>query len=386
MIARPRTRRGVDPGPPKLSVVIPAYDVASYVGECLASLRSQPFAAYEAIVVDDGSTDATPRILARHARRDPRIRVVRQENAGPSAARNLGVREARGEYLTFVDADDVLPADAWSRMVGSLDATGSDLAVGMLERFTRSRRLRRTHRFATERMRRNHREDRIATTVEEMPSILADVFPVNKVYRRSFWDRTGLEFPVGMNYEDQPVLTQAFLAARGIDVLSDLVYLYRVRADSSSRTQSRHELADLVDRVATKRSTISQVRAHGSPEVVRVLHTEVLPVDMWEYFRGVPGCTDEFWALLREAVNEMWGPDTVPFDQTHVPVQQRLMGWLVSRGRRSDLERLITWLDSFPGDPPVEDERLLHPWRDEPDLPPGVTVLAAHPFELSPPR
>src|SRR6266508_3534238 len=94
---------------PRISVVIPTYNAAATLPETLESVFGQSFTDFEVIVVDDGSTDATPDILAAY---EDRIRVLRKVNEGkPAAARNLGVRAARGEFVAFLDADDCWTKD-----------------------------------------------------------------------------------------------------------------------------------------------------------------------------------------------------------------------------------------------------------------------------------
>ncbi|MFC7757949.1 glycosyltransferase family 2 protein [Catellatospora bangladeshensis] len=115
---------------PRLSVIVPFFDVAEYIGDCLESLRRQTLRELEVILVDDGSRDGSTAIAERCCAADPRFRIVRQENQGLGPARNTGAREAAGEYLTFVDSDDVVPAHAYEAMVGSLDRSGSSLAAG----------------------------------------------------------------------------------------------------------------------------------------------------------------------------------------------------------------------------------------------------------------
>jgi glycosyltransferase involved in cell wall biosynthesis len=357
--------------PPLLSVVLPIYNVEDYLETTLASVSAQSFRAFEVVMVDDGSTDSSADIARARARRDPRFRVVSQTNAGPSAARNAGIEHCVAPYLTFVDGDDTLPRDAWKHMVDTLERTGSDLCVGKLVRDNGKRQ------FATERMEANHAVDREHLRIEQMPRILADVFPVNKVYRRSAWDSLGLSFPEGVFYEDQPVMTKALLAGT-FDVLSETVYHYWIRADQSSTTQLRHKISDLRDRVLTKQMTVESVLAHGSEEVTSTFFDYVLPVDMWEYYRSVPGCSEEYWVLLRDAVREFWNPSTVPFEETWVPVQQRLMGWFVAQDRRTDLEALIAFLDTKGVVQTQVDgvEVFDHPWRTEPGMPAGCILVA----------
>lgn len=93
--------------PPRVSVVIPAYNAANTLDETLASVAGQTFRDYEVVVVDDGSSDATPEILTRHAAGWPQLRWVRQDNAGVSVARNHAVELARGDFIAFLDADDL---------------------------------------------------------------------------------------------------------------------------------------------------------------------------------------------------------------------------------------------------------------------------------------
>ena len=348
--------------PPLVSVVVPVYDVAAYLPDCLASIARQPLVDHEVIVVDDGSPDDCALIVEEAARMDPRIRLHRQTNRGLGAARNVGVGLARGEFLAFADSDDVLPPDAWGPMLASLRRSGADFAVGRAERDDGNRR------WTTPLMERNHRDDLQGVNVRAVPLVLADVFAWNKLFRRSFWDRAGVAFPEGTRYEDQPAMTRAFLQARSFDVLTETVYWWRVREDRSSITQKRHEIADLRDRVETKRTSTALVHEYADAEVTHVFHAEVLPIDMWEYFRAVPGCHAGYWELLVEVVRELWHPGTVPFEQTAVPPQQRLMGWFVAQDRRPDLERLLSWIDK--NRPlPFDGDLLDHPWRSEADVP-----------------
>src|SRR5919198_645962 len=121
---------------PKLSVVVPIYNVEDYLDECLRSLAAQTFGDFEAVLVDDGSTDDSAAIAQRFADADPRFRVVRQANGGLGSARNTGTAEARGDYLAFLDSDDVLPREAYARLIGALERSGSDFASGNMERLT----------------------------------------------------------------------------------------------------------------------------------------------------------------------------------------------------------------------------------------------------------
>lgn len=336
--------------PRLLSVVVPVYNVADYVAESLDSILRQPLrevCAVEVVVVDDGSTDGSAEIVKSIAAKDPRVTLITQPNSGVSIARHTGIEATTGDLLTFVDPDDILPRDAWSSMVKTLRRTGSDFVVGSAERVTVVNGEER--RYVTPLMRRNHTRTRLRCRIEDAPLMLADVFVWNKIFRRSFWTDNDITFPERTRYQDQVALTQAFLAARNFDILTDVVYDWRVRSDFSSATQKRAQIANLLERITTKRQTVELVAGSGSPKLMRTLRTEILPIDMWEHFRASVNPTtedpDRYWSLLRGAVLEFWYDAGVPFEETTVPRGQRLMAWLVSQDRRDDLAALIETID-----------------------------------------
>ena len=108
------------------SIIIPVYNVAPYLRECLDSLLAQTFTDWEAICVDDGSTDESGEILDEYSRRDARIRVIHKRNEGVSVARNRALEIASGEWLTFMDADDMYCKDALQRIKGIIDNNNFD--------------------------------------------------------------------------------------------------------------------------------------------------------------------------------------------------------------------------------------------------------------------
>jgi glycosyltransferase involved in cell wall biosynthesis len=115
-----------------VSVIIPTYNRAKLLAETIRSCLDQTYPHVEVIVVDDGSTDTTPEVLAAFAQRFPaeRFRYASQANRGPSAARNRGLRLARGEFVKFMDDDDTLEEDALDHYVRAMKATNADLGIG----------------------------------------------------------------------------------------------------------------------------------------------------------------------------------------------------------------------------------------------------------------
>ena len=112
---------------PQISIIIPVYNADRYLSRCLNSVLAQSFTDWECICVDDGSTDASGRILDAYAERDARFKVIHKENGGVSSARNVGLESAEGEWITFVDSDDELFPDSLQTL---FEGTSAD--VGMI--------------------------------------------------------------------------------------------------------------------------------------------------------------------------------------------------------------------------------------------------------------
>ena len=103
----------------RVSVIMPAYNYAQFIGAAIESVLGQSWQDWELIIVDDGSTDATPAVIAGF--HDPRIRALRRQNGGEAAARNSGLDLARGEYISFLDADDLYLPNALADRVAFLE-------------------------------------------------------------------------------------------------------------------------------------------------------------------------------------------------------------------------------------------------------------------------
>lgn len=112
---------------PRISVIIPVYNVEAYLAECLDSVLAQTLPDIEAICVNDGSTDGSRAVLARYAARDPRVVIVDKDNGGLSSARNAGIDAARAPYLCFLDSDDLLEPHACERIVQVMEDRGADV-------------------------------------------------------------------------------------------------------------------------------------------------------------------------------------------------------------------------------------------------------------------
>ena len=252
---------------PRLSVVVPIYNVVPYLEECLDSIVAQTFGDFECVLVDDGSTDESAAIAQAYVDKDARFRLVRQENKGLGAARNTGWRHlAEGtEYLAFVDSDDTLPTGAYELMVSTLDETGSDFVCGNALRF------RAAGHYQSPAHSKPFKETRLRTHISEVPALVTDRTAWNKVYRRSFLDAAGVLYPEGILYEDAPVSVPLHYLADAVDVLSEPIYHWRVRESGAvSITQMKTDPRGVVDRVTLDGAGARVAAGPARAEVRRV--------------------------------------------------------------------------------------------------------------------
>lgn len=269
------------PASPVVTVVVPGYDVADYAAEALESLRAQTLTDWVAVLVDDASTDGTSAIFGRAAADDARFRVVRHDvRRGLGAARNTGLELVETPFVAFLDADDRLTPHALDRLVGTVDASGSDFAAGAYVRLRPDGAGGYTTGLVQPWVAAATHPARTATTIDEHPDASGNIVAWSKVSRVDFWRRAGLRFPVGKAYEDQIVAQQMYTRARAFDVIPDVVVEWRERADGTSITQHKDELPVLRDYLEALAGGIAVLDAAGRARAVASRVRLILAMDL----------------------------------------------------------------------------------------------------------
>jgi len=317
--------------------VVPVYNVEPYLAECLDSLLGQTLATLEVIAVDDGSTDDSAATLRDYQRRDRRLRVLTQANAGQGAARNAGVAVARGEFLMFVDSDDVLLRDALEVLVATLRRTGSDFCLGAAQRFTHRRNLEVAWGSLV------HDRDRLATTLDAFPEAMLDIIACNRLFRTEFWREQVPPFEAGIAYEDHVPMLAATVRARRFDVLARTVYRWRIRTDSSSTSQQKADLRNLQDRIAVKEQAQALLVAEASPLVYDAWVARTIDIDFQQFLRFALSASAEYRDTLQRALQTMFGraSDRALARMRFAP---KVRGWLGAQGAWDTLEDAEEWL------------------------------------------
>lgn len=245
------------PGPkrsqrtPRVTIVVPVYNVQEFLPLCLHSIRAQRYPNLEVIVIDDGSSDGSFEVAADFDRK-MNIRVLQKTNGGLGAARNTGFERIENtDYLLFLDSDDALPLGTIWRYVKAAEAHNVDFVVGPAKRMKGL-----SFRWRADARRFYSHKGARSTTFVSDPLAIRDVTAWNRLFRWSFWKERNLRFPEGVLYEDMVPMTRAFSEASSFYVLNRAVYFWRVRTGANkSITQRLGEFENLRDRMQSLQKT-----------------------------------------------------------------------------------------------------------------------------------
>lgn len=224
------------------SIIIPVYNVDKYVQACLDSVIGQTFSDWEAICVNDGSTDGSSAILAENASRDDRIKVIDQTNAGTATARNTGLRAAQGDYIFFLDSDDWLEEDSLQILANRLQ--GEDILC-----FSGKRYFESTGEYHPADVLSEKTYQKGMDYYNENALVHRDfafVCVVLRVYNRDFLMRNRLFFDDDISYEDNLWVPKTLYYAQTVTVIPNVLYLYRIREGSKMRDVSLNRKMDML--------------------------------------------------------------------------------------------------------------------------------------------
>lgn len=221
----------------KVSVIIPIYNIEKYLPECLESIINQTFKEIEIICVNDGSTDNSLEILKTYAQKDPRIKIINQENKGPSFARNNGLNNANGDYILFVDSDDWLHKSLVFKTYNNAITNNADIiCFDCLNVYNSSIvQNRRIPAFI-------RKNNKILFYFEEHKDIAyINCTSWSKLYKKEFLIKNKLKFPEEYKLaEDLIFWFELLIKNPKISLLNECLYYYRKR--QNSLTQKTNDL------------------------------------------------------------------------------------------------------------------------------------------------
>ena len=208
---------------PKISIIIPCYNVSKYINKCLESIFNQTFRDFEVICIDDGSIDNTYNLINDFRKNDERIKLLKQENAGPSKARNIGLDLAKGEFIAFIDADDWIDKDYLEKLLEAIERNNCDIAPSTIIR-----------------KRKNSQKYRVCYTEEKVYSTLQDKIEISKIPTCCYiWNKLyradkikNFKFKEGIFFEDVIWIPEVLKNTDKLVTVPNINYYYRVNKNS----------------------------------------------------------------------------------------------------------------------------------------------------------
>ena len=257
----------------ELSIIIPVYNVEKTLHRCVESVLRQSFQNFEMILVDDGSTDNSVTMVDEIARTDNRISVIHQCNQGLSAARNTGIKAAKGKYITFIDSDDFIAQDTYKGVMEMLNAHPEYdiLEFSVIEKYGSKAQ----HPLIL--------DDCVYQNKQEYwlkGQAYRHTYAWNKIYRRELF--ADIEFPKGKNFEDAHTLPKLMAAAKTIATTSLGTYYYCWNDAGITANANGQALTSLLE------AHLAYINGNNKIDATYYTHVLNIQLDVYEATKAMP--------------------------------------------------------------------------------------------------
>ena len=321
-----------------LSVIIPVYNVENYLNECLDSVTSQTLDDMEIICIDDGSTDNSPDILKEYSKKDKRIKIITKENGGQATARNLGIKEAQGEYIAFVDSDDFIEPTMFEKLYTKSKDNNLDIAMCKIA----------TYDNQTEEIKNNvwyymlgvfrdfekgifnHKD------TKEFTCHIA-VTPYNKIYKTTLLKENNILFPEGLIFEDEKFFYDTYLRAKRVSIVDEFLYYYRInRKGSTVDTIKDNDFSDIVPISKLIRETFKETDNYEDYKIL--LSNRFIHLQLARFTQTSQKYKENFFNLLKSDLEEVLADRTI-YDNLESDVKLRV-DKIINSESLSEFEKL----------------------------------------------
>lgn len=212
-----------------LSIIVPIYNVEKYLDKCIQSLINQKLDfTYEIILVNDGSTDNSEKIIKKYLNKS-NIIYINKKNGGLSDARNIGIENAKGEYIGFVDSDDYISDDMYNKMLIEAKQRKVDIVICGISRVNENGKEIRNY----------------IPTNNSFEEILKNAYACNKIYKKELFKR--ISYPIGKHYEDIFTIPKLYLKSKKVFFIQEKLYYYLERDGAITQKCNNEKITDIID-------------------------------------------------------------------------------------------------------------------------------------------
>ncbi|WP_054834619.1 glycosyltransferase [Methanobrevibacter arboriphilus] len=230
----------------KISVIIPVYNAEKYLKQCLNSITKQTLRDIEIICINDGSTDNSLKILREYAEKDERFKIINQKNAGAGSARNVGLDNATGEYVSFIDADDWIKHKLYKKLYSIAEKENLDIIMFKMINYDHEKdKLYETNYYNLSELKKWFDGSLFSEKITKNKIFNMSVSPGGKFYKRSLIESINARYPEGIIFEDTPFYMETYLNAKRCKIINEYLY-FRRRSEKSVTTQFDKHYEDII--------------------------------------------------------------------------------------------------------------------------------------------
>ena len=294
-----------------LSVIIPVYNVENYLKKCLDSITTQTLEDIEIICIDDGSTDNSPNILKEYSKKDKRIKIITKENGGQATARNLGIKEAQGEYIAFVDSDDFIEPTMMEKLYSKAKDKNLDIAMCKIATYNnQTEEIKDNVWYYMLGVFRDFEKDIFNHQDTKEFTCNIAVTPYNKIYKTSLLKKNNILFPEGLIFEDEKFFYDTYLRAKRISIIDEFLYYYRInRKGSTVNIEKENDYTDIIEISKQIRQTFKETNNYE--EYKLLLNNRLIHLQLARFTQTSPKYKEKFFNQLKEDLTEVLNDEEI---------------------------------------------------------------------------
>ena len=321
-----------------LSVIIPVYNVEDYLNECLDSIINQTLEDMEIICIDDGSTDNSPDILKEYSKKDKRIKIITKENGGQATARNLGIKEAQGEYIAFVDSDDFIEPTMFEKLYTKAKNNNLDIAMCKIATYNnQTEEIKDNVWYYMLGVFRDFEKDIFNHNDTKEFTCNIAVTPYNKIYKNSLLKENNILFPEGLIFEDEKFFYDTYLRAKRVSIVDEFLYYYRInRKGSTVDTIKDNDFSDIIPISKLIRETFKETDNYEDYKIL--LSNRFIHLQLARFTQTSQKYKENFFNLLKSDLEEVLADKTI-YDNLESDVKLRV-DKIINSESLSEFEKL----------------------------------------------
>jgi glycosyltransferase involved in cell wall biosynthesis len=288
------------------SIIIPIYNTDNFIKYALNNILNQTFQNIEIICVDDGSTDNSLSLLEKYRKIDDRIIIIKQEHKGAAAARNKGLKIAKGDYISFVDSDDLISTNLYEKIFNIIEKEKFDIVMFNAGYYNNKTKKVLNNLFFNISGIKNHINEFSKHNYSDFKYLFyGNESVANKIYKRTYLQDINLHFKESSNFEDRLFHFLSFIQANSISVLNERLYLYRINRKNSMNEKIYNKNSKLILDIFNDFPEIEELIFSKYPNLEKQLYEFIYIIFEYYFYRAPFKIKNKFYKMMRTKLKDI---------------------------------------------------------------------------------